>query len=85
VVVLAFRAFYVIGPLFAVWAVLLSILGFVRPDFPGRLGGQRVVVGISFALMLAVVLSATIGAKFEHPEQVKTGPAAHGKRGNPAP
>ena len=64
--VLAFRAFYVIGPTFAVWAILISVLGFARPDFPGK--AMRVVVAISLCLMLAVVLSATIGAKWEHPE-----------------
>jgi hypothetical protein len=81
----AFRFFYVVGPLFAVWAVVLSVVGFKRPDFPLRIGAQRIVIGISLALMLTVILSATIGAKFEHPEQVKAGPEAHGKRGSPTP
>jgi hypothetical protein len=43
------------------------------------------VIGLTLALMLTVVLSAMIGAKFEHPEQAKEGPAAHGKRGSPEP
>ena len=82
---LAFRFFYVIGPVFVAWAVLLTVLGMVRPDFPRRLGGQRIVVAISVALMLTVILSATIGAKWEHSEQAKVGPEAHGKRGSPTP
>jgi hypothetical protein len=77
-VVLAFRLFYVVGPMLAVWAVVLAVLGFTRPEFPGRRGGQRIVIGISLALMLTVVLSAMIGAKFEHTEKAKAG-AAHGK------
>ncbi|MEA2309509.1 MAG: hypothetical protein QOI65_1795 [Thermoleophilaceae bacterium] len=82
---LAFRLFYVVGPLFAVWAVLISILGFRRSEFPRRMGPQRIVIGVTLAIMLTVILSATIGAKFEHPEQVKAGPEAHGKRGSPTP
>lgn len=76
--VLAFRFFFVIGPLFAAWAVILAVLGFRRPDFPGERGGQRIVIGISLALMLTVVLSAMIGAKFEHTEKGKAA-AAHAK------
>jgi quinol-cytochrome oxidoreductase complex cytochrome b subunit len=82
---LALRAFYVIGPIFAIWAVVLTVLGIVRPDFPRRIGGERIVIGISAALMLAVILSATIGAKWEHTEQPGSGPEAHGKRGEPTP
>jgi hypothetical protein len=81
----AFRFFYVVGPVFAAWAVLLTVLGLRWPDFPRRLGGQRIVVGISVALMLTVILSAAIGAKWEHPEQHKAGAEVHGKRGSPTP
>jgi hypothetical protein len=82
---LALRLFYVVGPIFAGWAVVLSILGFMRPEFPRKLGAERIVIGLTLALMLTVVLSATIGAKWEHPEQVKTGAEAHGERGSPTP
>jgi hypothetical protein len=82
---LAFRLFYVIGPMLVAWAVVLSILGFLRPEFPRRIGAERIVIGLTLALMLTVVLSATIGAKWEHPEQVETGAEAHGKRGSPTP
>jgi len=37
------------------------------------------VIGISLTLMLTVVLSAMINAKFEHHEQGKAGSAAHAK------
>jgi hypothetical protein len=81
-VVLAFRFFYVIGPVLAAWAVLLAFLGLRRPDFPGRLGGQRIVIGISVALMLTVVLSAMIGAKFEHTEKPAKGAATEKPAGS---
>jgi hypothetical protein len=74
-VVLAFRLFYVIGPVFAVWAVVLSVIGFTRPDFPRKLGAQRLVILLSLALMLTVVLSSMIGAKFEKTEHHKGGAA----------
>ena len=77
--VLAFRFFFVIGPAFAVWAVILAFIGFTRPNFPRNIGAQRLVVAISLSLMLTVVLSAMINAKFEHTEHAKSGPAAHGK------
>jgi hypothetical protein len=85
VLVLGFRFFFVVGPVLAAWAVVLGVLGIMRPGFPGRIGGQRIVIAITAALMLTTVLSAMIGAKFEHTEQVKSGPAAHGKRGSPQP
>jgi ABC-type proline/glycine betaine transport system permease subunit len=77
-VVLAFRFFYVAGPALAVWAVIISVIGFTRPEFPRRIGAQRLVIGLTLLLMLTVVLSATIGAKFEHTEK-KAGAAAQQK------
>ncbi|HKP89766.1 MAG TPA: hypothetical protein VJT75_07285, partial [Thermoleophilaceae bacterium] len=82
---LAFRFFYVIGPIFAAWAVLLTVLGVLRPDFPRRIGGERIVIGVTLLLMLTVILSATIGAEWEHPEQPETGAKAHGERGSATP
>ena len=82
---LALRFFYVVGPIFVAWAVVLAVIGVRQPDFPRRAGLARMVIAISAALMLTVILSATIGAKFEHPEHVKTGPDAHGKSGSPTP
>jgi hypothetical protein len=81
----ALRFFYVVGPLFAAWAVVISAIGIMRPDWPRRLGVERAIIGVSVALLLTVVLSATIGAKWEHTEAAKSGPEAHGKRGSPTP
>ena len=76
--VFAIRAFYVIGPAFAAWAVLLSIFGFTRPDWPARGPVQRVVIVISLLLMIGVIASATINAKFEKTEPAKSGPKTKG-------
>ena len=74
-VVLAFRFFYVVGPALAVWAVILSVIGFTRPEFPRKMSAQRLVIAISLALMLTVVLSSMIGAKFEKTERHEGGAA----------
>jgi membrane protein DedA with SNARE-associated domain len=81
-VVLAFRFFFVIGPALAVWAVVLAVIGFTRPEFPEKIAAQRVVIAISALLVAGVIASAVINAKFEKPETPKTGPAAHERRGN---
>ena len=80
--VLAFRFFYVIGPVLAIWAVIIAVLGFTRPSFPARIGAERIVIGLTVALMLTVVLSATINAKFEHTEKGKGGAAEQSKPAN---
>ncbi|HEX4110300.1 MAG TPA: hypothetical protein VHX88_19375, partial [Solirubrobacteraceae bacterium] len=50
--------FYIVGGAFAVWAVVLGAIGLTNPDFPGNLGGQRVVMGISVLLMAGAIGSA---------------------------
>ena len=80
--VLALRAFFVIGPLLAVWAVVLAVIGFTRPDFPGNLGRQRIVIAISLTLVVGVLASAVINAKFEHTEKPAKS-AASGKKAAP--
>ena len=82
---LAFRFFYVAGPAFVVWAVVVAVLGLVRPEFPRRIGAERIVIGLTLALMLTVILSATIGAEWEHPEQPETAAKAHGEGGSATP
>jgi hypothetical protein len=81
----ALRLFFVVGPLFAAWAVVISVVGFVRADFPHKRSTERAVIGISAALLLAVILSATIGAKFEHKEEPKAGAEAPAKAAEPTP
>jgi hypothetical protein len=58
--------FYVAGIVLALWAVVLAAIGLSRPNFPENVGGSRVVMGISFVLMLAVVATAVHTSTFEH-------------------
>jgi hypothetical protein len=52
-------AFYVLGGLLVVWAIVLALLGLSRPDFPGE-QGARGVYGISAVLVVAAVASAVL-------------------------
>ena len=55
--------FFIAGGLLAVWALVLSLgLGLRRPQFPGGLGGQRVVIAVSVVLALAAVSMAVVTA-----------------------
>ena len=47
--------FYVAGALLALWAVVVSVLGLTRPDFPRTDGPARGVMAISVVLVLAVM------------------------------
>ncbi len=55
--------FYLLGALFAVWAVVLAGIGLTRPSFPYGVVGQRLVMLVSFALGTAAVLSAVLTSK----------------------
>ena len=51
---------YIAGGLLAVWAVVLSVIGLTRPQFPNNVRGQRIVIAISailaaFAVAMAIV------------------------------
>jgi plastocyanin len=50
--------FYIVGGALAGWAVLLGVIGLTQPDFPGNLGGQRVVMGISVLLVAGTIASS---------------------------
>jgi len=55
--------FYLLGGVFAAWAVVLAGVGLTRPSFPFSVLGQRLVMLISFALATAAVLSAVLTSK----------------------
>lgn len=60
--------FYVAGAILVGWAIVLSVTGLRRPDFPGSPGRGRAVVGISVVLVvctlaLAVATSSLPGGK----------------------
>ena len=50
--------FYLLGGLFAAWAVLVSGIGLTRPEFPGSEGAARAVYAISALLMVGAVGAA---------------------------
>jgi plastocyanin len=76
-----FTAFHVVGIIFACWAVLVTVLGMTRPDFPG--GAEKVVLGISVLLAISTVGLAIGTVKGEKKEQAE---AATGKaQANPKP
>jgi hypothetical protein len=54
-------AFYVLGSLFAVWAVIVSAIGISRHEtFPPRPAVARLVMAVSFVLMLGALGSAVL-------------------------
>jgi hypothetical protein len=64
------EVYYAIGGATAVCALLVSLLGVVRKDFPGSRGGE-IAVGVVFAaLVVATVSAAVIGSinNSEHDE-----------------
>jgi len=53
--------FYIVGGLLVVWAFAVSLgLGLRRPDFPGSLKGQRIVMGITTVLVAATLAAAVL-------------------------
>jgi plastocyanin len=55
--------FFIAGGLLVAWALFVSLaLGMRNPNFPGNLGGQRVVSAITALLVLAAVSTAVITA-----------------------
>jgi len=67
------EAYYVIGGCLAACALLVSLLGVVRPNFPGSRGGE-IAVGMVFAtLVLATISAAVLGAIAEENEEHEEG------------
>jgi plastocyanin len=53
--------FFVAGGLLVAWALFVSLgLGLRNPDFPGNLGGQRIVSAITAVLVIAAASTAII-------------------------
>jgi plastocyanin len=58
-------AFHVVGAILALWALLVSALGVLREDFPGKGAGQTVVMAISGLLVVGAIATAIGTAKSE--------------------
>jgi hypothetical protein len=51
-------AYYVAAGLLASWAVVVGLLGVTRPSFPHGPSGARIVMGVSFLLMVSTMIAA---------------------------
>ena len=54
--------FFVAGGLFAVWAIVLFVVGMRTQTFPGGQSGERTVIAVSVVLMVAAMATAVITA-----------------------
>ncbi|HXP36195.1 MAG TPA: plastocyanin/azurin family copper-binding protein [Solirubrobacteraceae bacterium] len=71
--------FFVAGGLLVAWALFVSLgLGLRNPDFPGNLGGQRIVSAITAVLVLAAASTAIIvsGGEGKTPAEAAAAAAA---------
>ena len=55
-------AFYLLGGLAAVWAIVLFAVGMRAPAFPGSAAAQRGVIAISVLVVLGATASAVLTA-----------------------
>jgi hypothetical protein len=54
--------FYIAGAVFVIWAVLISLIGINRANFPPGAPGQRLVIAISAALAALAIAMAIVTA-----------------------
>jgi hypothetical protein len=57
--------FYVAGGALAIWAVVLSAFALTRPSFPSNVGGQRLVIGVTFVIVVVTIAMAIHTSTFE--------------------
>jgi len=69
------NVFHVFGPLLALWAVLVSVLGITREGFPGSDGAVRLVASISVLLTILAIGSAIYAGATEEDEPAEGGAA----------
>ena len=55
-------AFYVLGSIAAVWAIVLFAVGMRSPTFPGSRAAQRGVIAISVLVVAGAMASAVLTA-----------------------
>jgi hypothetical protein len=55
-------AFYLLGGLAAVWAIVLFSVGMRAPTFPGSAAAQRGVIAISVLVVIGAMASAVLTA-----------------------
>ena len=62
------NAFHVCGAILAIWAVIVSILGITREDFPTSEGSARLVGSVSVILVAAAIGTAIYTSATEEHE-----------------
>jgi hypothetical protein len=70
------NAFHICGVLLAVWAVVLTVLGMVRADFPKTQGSTRAVMGISIVLVAMAIGTGIFTSAVEDAEHEEEAGAA---------
>ncbi len=50
--------FFVAGAILVAFAILISVVGFKKPDFPGTAAAARAIMAVSTTLVVATVASA---------------------------
>ncbi|MBA2765161.1 MAG: hypothetical protein H0U42_10830 [Thermoleophilaceae bacterium] len=61
--------FHILGGLLAIWAVLVSVMGIVRHDFPRSPMVARALMGFSALLVVGAIGSAITTASVESAER----------------
>ncbi len=62
------NAFHVCGAILAIWAVIVSVVGITRENFPGSDGSARLVSTISLILVAAAIGTAIYTSATEEHE-----------------
>lgn len=55
-------AFYILGGVLALWAVILAGIGLSRPEFPGGARGARGVIGLTLVMVILAIGAAILTA-----------------------
>lgn len=55
-------AFYLLGGLLTLWAIVLAGIGMASAEFPATVGAKRGVIGLTALLMLGAMATAVITA-----------------------
>jgi uncharacterized cupredoxin-like copper-binding protein len=65
-------AFYIAGGVLAGWAVIVGVIGFTQPGFPGSPTRARAVMGLSAVLVVAAITAAVLTASSPPPAPAYT-------------
>jgi hypothetical protein len=69
--------FYIAGSVLAAWAVVVTVIGVTRENFPAPPGATRLVGAISVLLVVTAIGSAIYLSATEEHEAEGDHPAAH--------